>query len=119
MKQLTQKLKNGGIQVLEVSLQVLWPEKVLVKNRYSLIIVGTEGSTVAAARKSLVGKAKEQPQQVKQVIDALKPQGPVQTYMDVMDELGVRCRISCGDGSGVIQVETKVVGSTPGHRVAS
>ena len=71
MKQLAQKLKNGEIQVIEVSLPVLGPGKVLVRNHYSLISSGTEGSSVTAARKNLVGKAKERPQQVKQVIDVL------------------------------------------------
>lgn len=42
---------------------------VLVQNHYSLISAGTEGSTVKAARKSLIGKAKERPQQVKQVLE--------------------------------------------------
>ena len=118
MKQLTQKLKNGQMQVIEVPAPVLGPGKVLVRNHYSLISPGTEGSSVTAARKNLVGKAKERPQQVKQVIDVLKQQGSVQTYRGVMDELSVRCRISCGDGGGVIQAKTKVVGSTSGRRVA-
>ena len=74
---------------------------------------------MTVAKKSLVRKARERPQQVKQVIDVLKLQGPVQPYRGVMDELGVRYRISCGDCGGVIQVETKVVGSTPGRRVPS
>lgn len=56
---------------------------VLVRTHYSIISAGTEGSTVVAARKSLIGKAKERPQQVKQVIDTLKKQGPVQTYRAV------------------------------------
>ena len=72
MRQLTQRLKNGEMQILEVPLPLLGPGKVLVKNHYSLISVGTEGSTVVAARKGLIGKAKERPQQVKQVINALK-----------------------------------------------
>ena len=59
MKQLAQKLKNGEIQVLEVPLPVLSPGKVLVRNHYSLISSGTEGSSVTAARKNLIGKAKE------------------------------------------------------------
>ena len=60
---------------------------VLVKNYYSLISAGTEGSTVKTARKGYLGKAKERPQQVKQVIDVLKSQGPVQTYRAVMKKL--------------------------------
>lgn len=35
----------------------------------------------------MLSKAKERPQQVKQVIDAVKAQGPVQTYRAVMKKL--------------------------------
>ena len=50
-----------------------------VRNCYSLISAGTEGSTVKAARKEYIGKAKERLQQVNQAIDTLKTKGLVQT----------------------------------------
>ena len=84
MKQLTQKLKTGNMQILEVPVPDLRSGMILVRNFYSLISAGTEGSTVKAARKSYIGKAKERPQQVRQVIDTLMSQGPVQTYRAVM-----------------------------------
>jgi hypothetical protein len=61
MKQLTQKLKSGQMQVLEVPVPDLRPGMILVQNFYSLISAGTEGSTVKAARKGYIGKAKERP----------------------------------------------------------
>ena len=79
MKQLTQKLKTGNMQILEVPVPHLRSGMVLVRNFYSLVSVGTEGSSVKAARKGYIGKAKERPQQVKQVLETLKTQGPVQT----------------------------------------
>lgn len=87
MNQLTQKLKDGAMQVIEVPTPVLGQGMILVRNHYSLISAGTESSTVNAARKSLIGKAKERPQQVKQVLDVLVQQGPVQTYRAVMKKL--------------------------------
>ena len=87
MKQLTQKLKSGRMEVLEAPVPSLGKGQVLVQNFYSLISAGTEGSTVKAARKGYIGKAKERPQQVKQVIDTLMSQGPVQTYRAVMKKL--------------------------------
>lgn len=87
MQQLAQKLKNGIMQIIEVP----WPSanlgSILVRNHYSLISAGTESSTVKTARKGLVGKAKERPAQVKQVLDVLKTQGVVQTYRAVMKKL--------------------------------
>ena len=60
---------------------------ILVRNHYSLVSAGTEGATVRTARKNLIGKARERPQQVRQVLDVLKKQGPVQTYRAVMKKL--------------------------------
>src|SRR5690554_2965085 len=87
MYQLTQKLGSGEMMIQEVPAPHVGRGMVLVRSSYSIISGGTEGSTVTAARKSLIGKAKERPQQVKQVIDTLKSQGPVQTYRAVMKKL--------------------------------
>ncbi len=118
MKQLAQKLKNGEIQVLEVPLPVLGPGRVLVKNHYSLISSGTEGSSVTAARKSLIGKAKERPQQVKQVIDTLKQQGPVQTYRAVVKKLDSYSPLGYSSAGEVIKVASDVQSFTVGDLVA-
>ena len=59
MKQLTQKLKSGEMQILEASIPAMGKGQVLVQNFYSLISAGTEGSTVKAARKGYIGKEKE------------------------------------------------------------
>lgn len=87
MKQLTQKLGSGEMQVQDVPLPQLGPNMVLVKNHYSIISSGTEGSTVSTARKNLLAKAKERPQQVKRVIDTLKSQGLINTYRAVTKKL--------------------------------
>ncbi len=80
MRQLAQKLKDGKVGVFDVSVPVLGPGIVLVQNHFSLVSAGTEGSTVSTARKGLIGKVKERPQQVKQV-DTLKQQGPRPTVL--------------------------------------
>jgi len=118
LKQLAQKLKNGEIQVLEVPLPVLGPGKVLVRNHYSLISSGTEGSSVTAARKGLIGKAKERPQQVKQVIDTLKQQGPVQTYRAVMKKLDSYSPLGYSSAGEVIEVASDVQSFAVGDLVA-
>jgi len=87
MKQLTQKLKTGQMQILETPIPNLQAGMALVRNLFSVISAGTESGKVKAARKGYLGKALEKPQQVKQVIDTLKTQGPVQTYRAVMKTL--------------------------------
>lgn len=87
MKQLAQKLKSGEMKILEVPLPTLKPGSLLVQSYFSCISAGTEGSTVRAARKGYIGKAKERPEQAKQVIDSIREKGPIQTYRAVMKKL--------------------------------
>jgi len=75
------------MQVIEVPVPAVAAGKVLVHNLYSLVSAGTEGSTVKAARSSLIEKAKQRPQQVQQVLDVVKSQGPVQAWRAVMKKL--------------------------------
>lgn len=78
---------NGKMQILEVPIPALQPGHVLVRNQYSLISVGTDTSTVKAARSSLLEKAKARPSQVKQVADVALSQGITQAYRAVMKKL--------------------------------
>ncbi len=118
MLQLTQKLKTGGMQVQEVSPPVMGPGMVLVRNHFSLISAGTEGATVKTARKNLVAKAKERPQQAKQVLDVLQKQGPVQTYRAVMKKLDAYSPLGYSSAGEVLQVGEGVTTFCRGDRVA-
>lgn len=118
MKQLTQKLKDGAMVINEVPLPVMADGMVLVKNHYSLISAGTEGSTVKTARKSLIGKAKERPQQAKQVLDVLKTQGVVQTYRAVMKKLDAYSPLGYSCAGEVIGVSPEIKTLKAGDFVA-
>jgi len=91
---------------------------ILVKNHYSLISAGTEASTVKTARKGLIGKAKERPQQVKQVLDVLAAQGPVQTYRAVMKKLDAHSPLGYSCAGEVIAVGRNVKGFRVGDLAA-
>ena len=118
MNQLTQKLKSGEMTIQEVPIPVVGLGMVLVRNHYSLISAGTEGSTVKTARKGLIGKAKERPQQVKQVLDVLKKQGPVQTYRAVMKKLDAYSPLGYSNAGVVIDAGESVRGFAVGDKVA-
>jgi polar amino acid transport system substrate-binding protein len=87
MKQLTQNLKSGAMDLLAVPFPALSRGAVLVRNHYSLISAGTEGSKVEVARSSLLAKAQAKPEQVKQVIESIKTEGLLATYGKVMNKL--------------------------------
>lgn len=124
MKQITQKLGSGDMVINEIPYPQAGKGMVIVKNHFSIISAGTEGSTVKAARKSLLGKAKERPQQVRQVIETLKKQGPLQTYRAVMKKLdaysplGYSCAgevVEVGEGVSEFQVGDKVACAGAGY----
>jgi len=118
MEQLTQQLKSGEI----VTRKLPWPQvgagKILVRNHYSLISPGTEGSTVKAARKNLIGKAMARPQQVRQVVETLKSHGPVQTYRAVMKKLDAYSPLGYSCAGEIIEVGPAVAGFQKGDKVA-
>ena len=104
--------------VQEVPAPVLGKGMIMVRNHFSLISAGTEGSTVQTARKSLIGKARERPQQVKQVLEVLAQQGPVQTYRAVSKKLEAYSPLGYSSAGEVIEVGYDVTGFKKGDLVA-
>lgn len=113
MKQLTQQLKSGKMEILEVPFPVLEPGHVLVRNHFSVISTGTEGKTVRDARKGYIAKARSRRKEVEQVIDLIKKNGLKSTYKLVMNKLeapsplGYSCAgevIALGDGVSGLKV---------------
>jgi len=118
MKQLAQKLKDGKMEVIEAPVPVAAKGMLLVRNAYSVISAGTEGSTVSAARKSLIGKAKERPQQAKQMIDLFMQAGPVQAYRAAMKKLDSYSPLGYSSAGYVIGIGDGVTGFSMGDKVA-
>ena len=118
MNQLIQTLREGEIRVLDVSPPLREKGFILIKNHYSLISPGTEGSTVSVARQSIIGKIKERPEQAKQVIELLKQQGPIQTYRAVMKRLEAYSPLGYSCAGKIIDVGPEVQGFSVGDLVA-
>lgn len=94
MKQLIQNFKTGALYVDDVPVPSLSNGFVLVENKFSLISAGTERSTVKVAKASLIGKAKQRPDLVAQVLQNIKKEGlaatlnKVRTKLDSLKALG-------------------------------
>ena len=67
---------------------------VLVRNHFSLISAGTERSTVTTAQASLLGKARQRPDLVKQVLDSFRKDG----LADTLDQSPHQARDAEGTG---------------------
>lgn len=94
MKQLIQNFKTGELYVDELPAPNLAEASVLVQNEFSLISAGTEKGTVKVAQSSLIGKAKQRPDLVAQVLQNIKKEGlaatleKVKTKLDSLKALG-------------------------------
>jgi polar amino acid transport system substrate-binding protein len=89
VKQLLQNLRDGSFDLLETPTPARPPGFVLIANRASLISAGTERSTVKAAQASLLGKARQRPDKVRQVLDNLGREGLWATVQKVREKLNL------------------------------
>ena len=87
MKILTQSLKTGKTDILEVPSPEIDSDKIRVLNEYSLISTGTESSIVNFGKASWIDKAKQQPDRVKDVINKIKSSGVSETYRAIKNKL--------------------------------
>ncbi|HSJ25427.1 MAG TPA: bi-domain-containing oxidoreductase [Longimicrobiales bacterium] len=124
MKQVLQVLGTGEIKVVDVPAPVLRPGGVLVRNRASVISVGTDRTQIDFGRKSLVAKAKERPEQVKQVLQSMARDGVAATRARVRRKLDshVALGYSCagvveavGEGVDDIEVGMRVACAGAGY----
>ena len=118
MKQLIQNFKSGELYVDEVPMPSLSEGMVLVENHFSLISSGTERGTVKVAQASLLGKARQRPDLVNQVLKNIRREGlgatikKVQTKLDSLKALGYST-------AGVVIASMDKEGKfKPGDRVA-
>ncbi|MEO6838631.1 MAG: bi-domain-containing oxidoreductase [Ginsengibacter sp.] len=94
MQQLIQNFKTGKLYVDDVPFPSISDGMVLVENKFSLISSGTERSTVKVAKSNLLGKAKQRPELVAQVLQNIKKEGlaatieKVKTKLDSLKALG-------------------------------
>ena len=118
MKQLTQELKSGKMEIMEVPFPALNKGSVMVRNHFSVISAGTEGKTVTDARKGYLAKAQSRQKEVKQVIDMVKTNGLLPTYKLVMNKLEAPSALGYSTAGEVIAVAEDVTEFKVGDRVA-
>ena len=118
MKQVTQRLRDGRIDVMDVPAPVVLPEGVLVDVRASLLSAGTERSTAEAARQGLVGKARARPEQARAVLDRARREGVRSTIEAVRTRLDEPTGLGYSSAGVVLEVGERVSDLRPGDRVA-
>lgn len=124
MKQLVQSYRSGALRVEEAPVPALRPAGVLVRNAFSLISPGTERAQMELARASLLEKARQRPEQVRQVLRSLRQEGWLATYRKVMDRLDTPVTVGycsagvvleAGGAAGEFRVGDRVACAGEGH----
>ncbi len=118
MKQVIQNFKTGELSVSDVPPPALRPGGVLVRTVSSLISAGTERGTVAVGQSSLVGKARQRPDLVKQVIDNVRREGVAATVTKVRTRLESLKPLGYSSAGVVVGVGDGVTDIRMGDRVA-
>lgn len=118
MKQVTQTLKTGVVEVNEVPIPTLSDKFVLVKNNASVISAGTEKTKIDMGKKNLLQKAKARPDLVKQVLKKVQTEGIKKTLQTVKSRLESPSPLGYSCAGNVISVGGLVEGLQPGDRVA-
>jgi predicted dehydrogenase len=119
VKQVRQHLRDGSLEVGEVPMPAIGPHDVLVRTRYSFVSLGTERMKVSQARMGLAAKARERPDQVRQVLDTMREQGLVPTIRKVQERLKSPSTLGYSCSGTVAGVGDRVDGFRVGDLVAA
>ncbi|RWP42736.1 MAG: dehydrogenase [Mesorhizobium sp.] len=75
MRQILQSLRNGKTEVAEVPCPALARGQLLIRSSRTLVSAGTERVAVDFGKAGLIGKARQQPDRVKQVLGKIRTDG--------------------------------------------
>ncbi|MCT7639256.1 bi-domain-containing oxidoreductase [Aliarcobacter butzleri] len=118
MKQLIQSFKTGELGLFDVPSPVCEINGALVQTTVSLVSAGTEKMLVDFAKKSMLAKAKDRPDLVKQVIDKMKKEGVRNTLEKVFTKLDTPIPLGYSLAGRVVEVGSELSGINIGDRVA-
>ena len=119
MKQIIQNLQTGKTQIVELPIPMVGPNQVGIKTTTSLISSGTERMLVDFSKASLLGKARQQPEKVKLVLDKVKTDGLVPTIEAVTNKLGAPMPLGYSNVGHIVSVGKNVSDFAVGDRVLS
>ena len=118
MKQLIQSFKTGELGLFDVPAPICYENGALVETSVSLVSAGTEKMLVDFAKKSILAKAKDRPDLVKQVVGKMKKEGIKNTLEKVFTKLDSPIPLGYSLAGRVIEVGEHLSGINIGDRVA-
>ena len=119
MHQIIQSFKTGETILETIPAPELKRGHVLIQTSRSLVSLGTERMLVEFGKSSLISKARQQPDKVKQVLDKIKTEGLMPTLEAVFNKLEQPLPLGYCNVGKVIAVGEGVSEFNVGDRVAS
>jgi predicted dehydrogenase len=118
MKQVLQSLRTGQTEVVDVPAPVSRPGHVLIRTRRTLVSAGTERMLVEFGKAGWIGKARQQPEKVRAVLEKIRVDGVAATLESVLNKLDQPLPLGyCNVGTVVDGDPAR--GLHPGDRVVS
>ncbi len=118
MKQLLQNIKTGKSTIEDVPIPTPREGQALIKVAVSLVSAGTERMVVEFAEKSLIGKARSRPDQVRQVLDKARREGAVNAVQAAFNRLDQPMALGYSSAGTIVALGKNVQGFKVGQRVA-
>jgi predicted dehydrogenase len=117
MKQVLQS-RSGLVVVRDVPEPRCPPGSVVVHNAFSAISSGTERSRFTESQKSLVARARDRPDLVRDIVQRARGEGIRKTRSMVQRKLAEELGVGYSSAGHVVRVGSAVRGLAPGDRVA-
>lgn len=118
MLQVIQNVKTGQLELKEVPPPALLAGGILVQTAASVISPGTEKMVMELAKKTLLGKARERPDLVRQVLNKARSQGVLNTFRNVMTKMDKPLPLGYSAAGVVLKVAPGITDIKIGDRVA-
>lgn len=119
MRHLILQLNTGTLQLDAVPVPAVGPGQVLIQTRRSLVSPGTERMLVRFGRGSLLSKAHQQPERVRQVLNKIKTDGWRPALSAVRRRLDQPLPLGYCNAGVVLAVGANITDLHVGQRVAS
>ncbi len=119
MKQILQNIRTGETILEELPTPAISRKSILIRTNRSLVSLGTERMLVEFGKSSIIQKARQQPDKVKQVLDKMRTDGVLPTLEAIFNKLDQPIPLGYCNVGEVIEVGEDVTEFKIGDRVAS